>query len=86
MRAGPRRSPDPAGEEGRADEANAKADTLAAALAESKSKARRKGKALRRSIVSGEARLLEIRTKATSSGASSSATTYTEDEGASWGT
>ena len=41
---------------GRADEAEAKADTLAAALAESKAEVRRKGDALRRSIVRGEAR------------------------------
>ena len=63
--------------EGRADKAEAKAD----ALAEVRADLRRKVKVLNRSISRGEERLREIQeTKASSSGASSSATTYTEDE------
>ena len=65
------------GAEGRACKAEAQAD----ALAEVRADLRRKVKVLNRSISRGEERLREIQElKASSSGASSSATTYTEDE------
>ena len=73
--------------EGRADKAEAKAD----ALAEVRADLRRKVKVLNRSISRGEERLREIEdSRVSSSGASSSATTYTGEEveemEASWGT
>ena len=66
---------------GRADTAEAKIGALTEALSESRSDLRRKVASLRRTIGTGEERLREIQdAKASSSRASSSATTYTEDE------
>ena len=75
------------GAEGRANTAEAKA----AALADSGADLRRKVHNLQRSIGTGEERLREIQdAKASSSSASSSAMTFTEDEveemEGSWGT
>ena len=57
-----------------------RADSLAESLDETKGNLRRNGAALRRAISRGEERHRDIQTKATSSGASSSGTTYTDDE------
>ena len=75
------------GAEGRACKAEAQAD----ALADSRADLRRKVHALQRSIGRGEERLREIEdSRVSSSGASSSTITFTEDEveemEGSWGT